>query len=419
MKVLQINSTYKTGGSTGRIAYDLKQVMEQADIDGYAAYGIGSPQSEEHTMLLQTRNELRLCQFRSRLFARHGFYSVAATKRLLAFMDEIKPDIVHLHNIHGYYVNCRMLFDYIKRHHLPVIWTLHDCWAFTGWCAYFDYSGCNKWKTHCEHCPSKNDYPKAWISPRANSNFDLKRKTFCGVDSLTLVTPSKWLAQLTRESFLKDYPVKVINNGVDTSVFKPTKTAVKKDLGIEGKKMILAVAGGLAKRKGRDYLLQIPALLNENEILVVLGIRGHQKSLLPKDRCFGIPYTNSVEELAALYSAADVFINTTLEDNFPTTNIEALACGTPVITFNTGGSVEAVLDEEQVMIDGDIKRTTVGGVVPKGDVASLLKVTREFLSVDKAALCDIFTEKVNKLYNKLYQYHIYIDLYNEHYSQKE
>lgn len=412
MKVLQINATFKNGGSTGRIAYDLMQIMECNGIESYAAYGIDCGIENDHAILLQSKNELRWGQLQSRLFARHGFYNISATKRLLAYMDKIKPDVVHLHNIHGFYVNCGMLFDYIKDHNIPVVWTLHDCWSFTGWCAYFDYSGCDKWKSHCINCPSKKDYPKAWISSRSNTNFDLKRKTFCGVNNLTLVTPSKWLAQLTRESFLRDYPVRVINNGVDVSVFKPTKTSIKKDLGIEGMKMILAVAGGFAKRKGSEYLMKIPSMLNKDEVLVILGINEHQKSSLPSERCIGIPYTNNVIDLASIYSAADVFINTTLEDNFPTTNIEALACGTPVITFNTGGSVEAVLDEEQVFADEKILRTRVGGVVPKGDVVSLLKLSREFLLSDKATLNVFCAEKVNKLYNKQKQYELYVDLYN-------
>lgn len=414
MKVLQINTTYKKGGSTGRIAADLMQVMENDGIDGYAAYGVGTYNlSGRNTLLIQSKMEMLISQLQSRLFARHGFYNVPATKRLLAYIEEIKPDIIHLHNIHGYYVHCGMLFDYLKKNHIPVVWTLHDCWSFTGWCAYFDYSGCDKWKTHCQRCPSKKDYPKTWFSARASSNFDIKQKCFCGVENLTLVTPSKWLAQLTRDSFLKQYPVKIINNGVDTNIFKPTNNTVKKDLKIEGKKFILAVAGGLSKRKGRDFLVKIPSLLYPDEVLVILGIKEEQKELLPKDRCIGIPYTNKVEELASIYSAADVFINTTLEDNFPTTNIEALACGTPIVTFDTGGSVEPVLDEEKIMNVDDTRKTKVGCVVAKGDLKSMIKVTRELLSLGKGAVEKDCVDKAIRLYNKQKQFEIYVELYKE------
>lgn len=418
MKVLQINSTYKNGGSTGRIAYDLKQIMMSEGIDGYMAYGIDTGTKPDiNTILLQSKIELKISQIRSRLFARHGFYNVTATKRLLSYIDEIKPDVLHLHNIHGYYVHCGMLFDYIKSHHIPVVWTLHDCWAFTGWCAYFDYSGCDRWKTQCKHCPSKDDYPKAWFTSRAGSNYKLKKSTFTGVENLTLVTPSRWLADLTRESYLREYPVEVINNGVDTNVFKPSINHVKADLGIEGKKMFLAVAGGLEKRKGRDYLFKIPELLNDDEVLVILGVRKDQIELLPKSKCVGITYTNSVEDLASIYSAADVFINTTLEDNFPTTNIEAMACGTPVISFHTGGSVESVLNNENADCSDEIIKTDVGGVVPKGDVDSLLILAREYGNKEIKTVSDFCVRKVKSFYNKEIQYNIYVNLYKEIYSR--
>ena len=412
MKVFQINSIYRKG-STVRIAADLKQVMEASGISGFVAYGIGENIGEDHVFLLQSKNEMRISQVQSRLFARHGFNNVSATKRLFNHLDEIKPDIVHLHNIHGYYIHCGLLFEYIKENHIPVVWTLHDCWSFTGWCAYFDYSGCDKWKTFCHHCPSKKDYPRAWFSPRAKSNFRKKKMYFCGLENLTLVTPSYWLAQLTRESFLKDYPVIVINNGVDVNIFKPVKNNLKKELGIEGKKVILAVAGGLAIRKGRDYLLKIPSLLNQGEILVILGIRNDQIKILPQEKCIGKPYTNSVNELAAIYSAADDYVNTTLEDNFPTTNLEAMACGTPVVTFDTGGSVEPVLDKEDILNYGTAKNTSVGSVVPKGDMNTLIFAIRQYLSMDKKVISENCVKKAHLLFNKNKQYELYVKLYKE------
>lgn len=414
MRVLSINTTFKNGGSTGRIVSDLNQIMLQNEIDSYVAYGIndGIPDTQ-HIRCVQSSFELKKSQVQSRLFARHGFYNVAATKRLLTFIDSINPDVIHLHNIHGYYVHCGMLFDYIKLHDIPVVWTLHDCWAFTGWCAYFDYANCDRWKTHCYHCPNIKEYPKAWITSRASSNYDLKMRTFCGVKNLTLVTPSKWLANLTRESFLKDYQVKVINNGVDISIFKPVENKVKKELHIEGKKMILAVAGGLAKRKGSEYLIKIPSQLNEDEVLVILGIRENQKKLLPSQKCIGIPYSNSLEKLAMIYSAADVFINTTLEDNFPTTNIEALACGIPVVTFDTGGSIEAVLDNEHYVDLKNGKKSSVGGVVPKGDVETMLCLVREITSQDKKKYSENCIRKAHEYYNRESQLMDYIKLYKE------
>ena len=414
MKVLQINSTYKNGGSTGRIAYDLSLIMQNNKIENNVAYGIELGEGRfSNAICLQTRLELRISQLKSRIFAKHGFYNVSATRRLIKYIEELKPDIIHLHNIHGFYIHVGILFDYIKTHNIPIVWTLHDCWSFTGWCAYFDYSGCDRWKNYCYCCPSKKDYPKAWITARSTQNFKLKKKTFSGVRNLILITPSQWLANLTRYSFLKNYDVKVINNGVDINVFKPCGNDYKEKIGIKGKKMILAVAGGLAKRKGKDYLLKIPYLLNNDEILVILGINKDQIKLLPPNNCIGVPYTNAIHELAQIYSAADIFINTTLEDNFPTTNIEAMACGTPVVTFNTGGSCESVLDEEMVRIDNDIKITKVGGVVPKGDLNKMLYLIRYFLSKGKSVYVESCVEKVKMKYNKEYQYQIYLELYKD------
>ena len=414
MKILQINVTYKTGGSTGRIVFDLRQLMSQNGIENYVTYGIeGSVEDSHDVRCIQSNLELKISQLQSRLFSRHGFYNVLATKRLITFISDINPDIIHLHNIHGFYVHCGMLFSYIKEKQIPVVWTLHDCWSFTGWCAYFDYSKCNKWRTHCFDCPSKKDYPKAWITSRARSNYELKKNTFTGVKNLVLVTPSQWLADLTRESFLRNYPVRVINNGVNLDAFKPKSNNIKEKLGISDKKMILAVAGGLAKRKGRDYLLKLPSMLTDKECLVILGINADQQSLLPKTRCIGIPYTNSVESLAEIYSAADVFINTTLEDNFPTTNLEALACGTPVITFETGGSVEPILNLESFVSEGNLKKSNVGGVVPKGDIDSMVYLLREYYSYKELKGTNVCVEKVFKNYNSTTQYQKYIDLYKE------
>ena len=328
MKILQLNTVYKNGGSTGRIVYDLQRIHEQSGIDSYVAYGFNTNnEAIKNTICLQSFLRRKWNILKCRLFARHGFYNVTETKRLIRYMNEVKPDVIHLHNIHNHYVNVEMLFEYIKKHEIPVVWTLHDCWPFTGWCAYFDYAQCDKWKTGCHHCPSKHDYPFTWFFDRSESNYLKKKVVFCGVKNLTLVTPSRWLADLTRESFLKEYPVEVIYNGADTDVFHPLETDLKNRLGIAGKKMILAIAAKLAKRKGAEYLLQIPAKLRDDEVLVMLGLTEGQVLSLPKEKCIGVTYTNSVQELAEYYSAADVFINPTLEDNFPTTNIEALACG--------------------------------------------------------------------------------------------
>lgn len=400
MRVLQINTFYKFG-STGRIVYDLNELSEQEGIDAYVAYGCETiSHNDSHTLCLQGTIRRKLNILRTRLFARHGFYNEYETNKLLKYVDEVKPDIIHLHNIHNHYVHVGMLFDYIKQKNIPVVWTLHDCWPFTGWCAYFDFAQCDRWKLGCHHCPSKHEYPFTWFFDRSKSNFQKKKESFCGVKNLTLVTPSQWLADITRKSFLKDYSVQCINNGVDTELFLPVKTDLKNRLGITDKKMILAIAAKLSKRKGVDYLLQLLQKLNQDEVLVLLGLTEKQISRLPKGNCFGVSYTNSVQELAEYYSAADVFINPTLEDNFPTTNIEALACGTPVITFQTGGSVESV-DEK------------TGFVIPQGNLDAMLQAIRVVESRGKEYYLKACREKAVEKYNKDKQYYKYIDLYKK------
>lgn len=400
MKVLQINQTYRNGGSTGRIAYELLLTQQRVGIDGFVVYGYSDGEVvDENSMCLQ-RNQIRrkLNILRTRLFDCHGYYNEYETKHLLRYIEELHPDIIHLHNIHNHYVHVGRLFKYIKEHNIPVVWTLHDCWPFTGHCAYFDYAHCEKWKVGCHQCPSLREYPPTWFFDRTNKNYKLKKETFTGVKKLTLVTPSQWLADLTRDSFLKEYPVEVINNGVDTNVFCPSENNVKNSLSIYGKKMLLAMATMFDRRKGTEYLLQLPKMLNDDEVLVLVGLADDQKKVFSQDRCIGLGRTNNVSELAAYYSAADVFINPTLEDNFPTTNIEALACGTPVVTFRTGGSPESVDD-------------SVGCIVEKGDLQAMLHSCREIISRGKDFYSSNCVEKARKLYNKDIQYMKYIELY--------
>ena len=419
MKLLQINQTFLNGGSTGRIVYDLLLTQERAGIDAFVVYGYNDGEANDSHALCLQNNGLRrkLNILRTRLFDGHGFYNEFETQVLLQKMEVFRPDVIHLHNIHNHYVHVGRLFDYIKKHQIPVVWTLHDCWPFTGHCAYFDYSHCNKWRTCCHDCPSLREYPPTWFFDRTTRNFRRKKEAFSGVNNLTIVTPSQWLADLTRESFLKEYPVEVINNGVDTGIFNVSSKDIKEQLGISDKKMLLAMATTFDRRKGTDYLQQIPGLLKENEVLVLVGLAEEQKKLFAQNKCIGLGRTNSVSELAAYYSSADVFINPTLEDNFPTTNIEALACGTPVVTFNTGGSIESVLDEEHVVEEDGIKRTSVGMVVPQGDLSAMIAASREIINRGKESYAKACREKAVRLYNKDIQYMKYVNLYNEVYRR--
>ena len=424
MRVLQINTVYKNCGSTGRIAYDIKQVMEDDGIESYVAFGFGyEPKPEEVNTVyrIEKDRELFISKLWTKAIGHHGFNNKKETRILLAWIDKIKPDVIHMHNIHNHYVNVRMLLEYIAERQIPCVLTMHDCWTFTGHCAYFDYSGCERWKTGCHNCPNLKAYPKtfALIDP-SSWNYEHKRKLFEPLN-ITFVSPSQWLCELQKQSFLKDKPCKVINNGVDTTIFKPIKSDVRIQYGIGNRKMIFAVAAGLSKRKGSDYLLQLPTLLNDDEVLVIVGLSKKQIRLLPNTKkIIGIQRTKTADELVGLYSEADVFINPTLEDNFPTTNIEALACGTPVVTFNTGGSIECVLDDEIIVSNsGDIIKTKVGAVVPQKDINALLNVAREICLEGKSKYQEKCREKAVKRYNKVMQYKEYIELYKNIYSRND
>jgi glycosyltransferase involved in cell wall biosynthesis len=404
VKILQINTRYYNGGSTGRIAYDLKCVMESQGIESYMAYGFGyDPKTEERDTVFRVESdaELFMSKICTKIQGRHGFNNKAETHRLLAWMDCIKPDLIHMHNIHNHYVNIELLLGYIAEHHIPCVLTMHDCWTFTGHCAYFDYSACDKWRTGCHDCPNLRTYPRTFaLRDPSEWNYAHKKALFAPLD-ITFVSPSQWLCNLQQQSFLQDKPCVVINNGVDMDIFKPMDSDVRQRYGIGDRKFILAVAAGLSVRKGREYLLKLPLQLKEDEVLVIVGLQKKQQRLLPTNgRVIGVERTETADELVSLYAAADVFINPTLEDNFPTTNIEALACGTPVISFRTGGSGECVTPG-------------TGVVVEKGDMEALLKAIRDVLTVDRSQTRMNCRSFANQYYNKTTQYSKYISLYKE------
>ena len=342
MKVLMINSVCGIR-STGRICTDLAEVLVENGYEVKIAYGRETvPEKyQKYAVRIGTDIDNKIHAIQTRLFDTHGFGSKKATADFLKWADKYDPDILHLHNIHGYYINFEMLFDWIKsRPQMKVIWTLHDCWAFTGHCAYFTAVDCNKWKTQCKCCPQLKSYPTCNFNGNVETNFKRKKSAFTGVKNMSLVTPSKWLAGLVKESFLKDYPVEVINNGIDTSIFKPTPSDFRKRYHIEDKKVLLGVAAVWDERKGLNDFVKLSKMLDDDYKIVLVGLSEKQIKEVP-DNIIKISRTNSAVELAEIYTAADVFLNLTYEDNYPTVNLEAQACGTPVITYDTGGSVES------------------------------------------------------------------------------
>lgn len=329
MKVLFINSVCGIG-STGRICTDLAKKMEADGHEVKIAYGRSAVVPEEYrkyAVRIGSGMDVKVAGIQSRLFDNHGLASKRATKKFLQWADEYNPDLVWLHNLHGYYINYELLFQWIKsRPGMQVKWTLHDCWAFTG---------------HCSYCPQTRRYPACYGKGAASQNFDRKREAFTGVKNMTLITPSQWLADLVKQSFLKEYPVEVHYNTIDTNVFKPTPSDFRERYGLVGKKIVLGVASIWDERKGLRDFYKLAQMLDDQYAIVLVGLSEKQIKELPKN-ILGIRRTNSPQELAAIYTAADVFFNPTYEDNYPTVNLEAEACGTRVVTYDVGGCKETI-----------------------------------------------------------------------------
>lgn len=350
MKILLINLVCGIK-STGRICTDIARELEKNGNEVKIAYGRETvpAQDEKYAVRIGSELDVKVSAAKSRILDNAGFDNKKATEKFIEWVKEYDPDVIHLHNLHGYYINCEILFNYLKTCGKKIIWTLHDCWPFTGHCAHFTYSKCDKWKTGCSRCPEKGGYPKSMFLDRSDFNYKTKRRLFTGVPGMTLVTPSAWLAELVKQSFLKDYDVEVIHNGIDTGAFYPTESNKKETYGLGGKKIILGVAAVWNSKKGFDDFIKLAGILDDEYRIVLIGVSEEQKRGLP-DNIIGISRTDSVKELAEWYTAADVLFNPTYEDNYPTVNLEAQMCGTPVVTYRTGGSVESVPESNVVEV---------------------------------------------------------------------
>lgn len=369
MKVLQIN-TYCGYGSTGKIAVDIANSLDVND-ECFIAYGYFDTNYTNHYNLLKYRSSLvyKIKLLYNRLRGTTGYTNSKRTKDFCRWIDKYNPDVIHLHNLHGDYLNIKILFEYLKKRNYPIVWTFHDCWPFTGRCAYFDYNGCTKWQEGCYSCQFKNVFPISYIFDTSKEEWIKKRALFQGLNNLTIVTPSLWLANLVSKSFLGDYPIKIINNGIDLTNFQHREYVddIIKKYNLHNKKVILGVAGSWSYRKGLNYFIELSKILPDNLQIVLIGLSDSQLSGLPHN-IIGIKHTSSVIELSKWYSLSAVYANPTLDDNYPTTNLEAQACGTPVITFNTGGSPESV---------------QFGKIVYEKDVDALKDAIMEVLSYDK------------------------------------
>lgn len=390
MKIVQINATYGTG-STGKIVLDISELLNKKDIENYVLYSQGQS-NQKNGIKIATRFLVKMQALISRIFGNYGFEAKSTTKKLIAHLKKIKPDIIHIHNIHSHDCNLEMLFNYIKANNIKIYWTFHDCWAFTGYCPHFDMVNCDKWKTECKSCPQKGSY--SWFFDGSKHNFDKKKNLFQNLD-LTVITPSQWLADRVKESFFKDYPVKVINNGIDLSVFKPVDSDFRAKYNCEDKFLILGVAFDWGKRKGLDVFSELAKQLDDRFKIVLVGTNEEIDKQLD-EKIISIHRTQNQTELAEIYTACDLFVNPTREEVFGLVNVEALACGTPVITFNSGGSPECINE-------------TCGVVVEKNDVDSLCKNIETI--VDSKPFSEDACIDYAKNFSKDEKFNEYIELY--------
>lgn len=397
MKVYIINSVFKYG-STGNICMEIEQALAAHGAVCRVAYGrTGANNEKGDGYVISNKLDLLSHVLYTRLTDKHGLLSKHVTRRLIQDIRAFEPDVIHLHNIHGYYLNYELLFEFLEEYKRPVVWTLHDCWAFTGHCAHFDAAHCEKWKTHCEACELRGEYPQSWYADKSSQNFNLKKKMFTSISKLYLITPSKWLAGVVKKSFLGKYPVEVIYNGIDLKKFYPRSGKEFRDsIGAAEKIIILGVASVWTEKKGLQDFVELQGYLDESYQIVLVGINEKQQMMMPQSiHC--ISRTDSVEELAEIYSAADVYFNASVEETMGLTTVEALACGVPVVVYN---------------------KTAVPEVVPEGGGMILEpgNISQVKEAVDKLADADrnrtAYSEMAHS-FRKESQYEKYIEVYEK------
>lgn len=401
MKLLQINSVVNIG-STGRIAEQIGLTAQRAGWDSYIAYGRNASSSQSSLIKIGNKADILWHGVMSRFLDAHGRGSRCATSKFVDVIREINPDIVHLHNIHGYYLNYKVLFEYLAQSDIPVVWTLHDCWPLTGHCSHFEFAHCDLWKTRCSNCVNKLDYPCTIGIDRSAANHQLKMQLFNSVRNLTFVPVSQWLANLVSQSRLHNYRMQVINNGIDLSQFKlydPQEIhQLRNAYGLQNATLLLGVTSSWGQRKGLDDFIALSRCVPANWKIILVGLTQKQLSLLPPN-IIGIQRTENIRQLAMLYSMASVFVNLTYEDTYPTTNLEAIACGTPVVTYRTGGSPESISPD-------------TGFVVDQGDLTGVVDAVKNVLEQDREMYrktCRTYAEMNFNMEDKFQEY---IDLYN-------
>ena len=395
--LLQIN-TIGNSGSTGRIVEEIGQFAIDNGWKSYIAFARNAKKSASELIKIGNKIDILWHVLQTRLFDKHGFASNRATKRLIKEIIEIKPDVIHLHNLHGYFLNVEILFNFLASTNIPIIWTLHDCWTFTGHCTHFAYVGCDKWKTQCLKCPQKKEYPASKFIDNSFENFKTKKKLFNSLKELQIVTVSKWLEEIVKQSYLQVYNISTVNNGVDINIFCPKEETqkFKSKYNLDDKFILLAVASAWIERKGLNELVKLSEFLEDDEILIMVGqIRDNIK--LPLN-IINIKKIEDLNELSEIYAAANVIMNLSYQETFGMTTVEGFACGTPSIVYNCTASPELIT-------------FNTGYVVSPGDFIGIRKALDK-IKLNKPEFYSVNCRKrAVDFYNKNDRYNEYFSIY--------
>ena len=397
MKVLQVNSVCGRG-STGKLALQISEYLTEQGVENDIAYGFGTTDAK-NAFRFSTMPEAHLHSFLSRRFCKQGYGSHVATRQLIRAIKRRSPDVVHLHNIHGHYLNFKMLFGYLNKTDIKVVWTFHDCWPMTGKCTHFTVAGCDRWKTGCYDCPQLSSYPDS-VTDRSLKNYIDKKACFTANQHLHIVTVSQWLRGVVEQSYFGGVAdVRCIYNGIDTEVFSPTESDLRKRLNLEDQFVVLGVSSVWKDAKGLREFIELAKIADEGVAIVMIGLTEEQRAELPPS-VVGVPTVSDQRTLAQYYSMADVLLNLSAEETFGLVVAEALACGTPAVVLDSTACPE-VVDEH------------TGIVIESGAPMTVMAALDTIRARGKASYADACTERARTLFSKERMQREYLNLYEE------
>ena len=405
MKVILINSY--NFGSTGRVCCAVQKYLNNTGDICLFAYGEGKASDELHyNYKISTKKKMTLHAIKTLICGLHGYYSKQDTKRLILWIKNEKPDIIHIHNLHGGYVNYITLLNAVGVLGIPVVFTLHDCWLYTGKCYHYYEANCDKWLKNCGNCPQLSMYPKSYFFDRTKKMLTDKKHTFEKLHDATITCVSDWLAGEARHSFLNKYEIVTIKNGIDTEIFKSVSNEWQSDgVEIRGKYVILGVASSWNSHKGLGDFIRLAKLLCEDEVIVLVGVTEEQAQKLPPN-CIGIKNIGDKHQMAQMYNRADVFLNCSSEETFGMTAAEAMSCGTPVIVYNATACSELVGEN-------------CGYVVAPHDIDDIRKCIDKHKSIGSEAMRQSCRKNVLEHYAEQNMAKEYANLYRRIYESKK